>query len=280
MTPDPPLDLGGGASDNGAMTVHLPLPFSLDPLMAEAKRRARLRRVLVALIAVAVIAAGAVLRVELQGSGSVAPMPANLTVLAVGNEGMVGQIGQRALFHLRCDPAGGNVAQPATACAAIAAQPSLVTHPKPVYNLGSDSWYFTITGSLNGKRVHVGVGGDWMTQMALIDKLGLAGPHGQPLRLQRLRHGFVGLNQTHRFAPGVLRPGDLVTCRVPHGYEGVQLATSVPVHQGLERWFGATPGVMAVRVRPDGAVIASCLARNQLPLSKRGRTRLPHGWPP
>jgi hypothetical protein len=262
------------------MAMHLPrLPFSLAPLMAEAKRRARLRR-LVAMIAVALIAASAVLGVELRGLGSVAPVPANLTVLAVGNEGIVGQIGQRALFHLRCDPAGGNVADPAKACAAIAAQRSLVTDPKPVFNGGSDSWYFTITGSLNGKPVHVAVGGDWMTQMALIDKLGLAGPHGHPLRLEPLRHGSVGLNQTHRFGPGVLRPGDLVTCRVPHSYQGVQLATSVPVHQGLSRLFGATPGVMAVRVRPDGAVIASCLARNRLPLSRRGRTRLPHGWPP
>ena len=248
--------------------------------MAEARQRARQRRMLVALIAVAVIAAGAVLGVELQGLGSVAPVPANLTVLAVGNEGMVGQIGQRALFHLRCDPAGGNVAQPAKACAAIAAQPSLVTNPKPFYNFGSDSWYFTITGSLNGKPVHVGVGGDWMTQMALIDKLGLAGPHGQPLRLERLRHGSVGLNQTHRFAPGVLRPGDDVSCRVPHSYQGIQLATSVPVHQGLGRVFGATPGVMAIRVQTNGAVIASCLARSRLPLDKRGRTRLPDGWPP
>ena len=263
------------------MTAHLPrLPFSLDPLMAEAKRRARQRRLLVALIAAVVIAAGGVLGVELRGSGAIAQVPANLTVLAVGNEGMVGQVGQRALFHLRCDPAGGNVAQPAKACAAIAAQPSLVTHPKPVYNFGGDTWYFTITGSLNGKPVHVGLEGDWMTQMALINRLGLAGPHGQPLRLEQLRHDFVGLNQTRRFAPGVLRPGDLVTCRVPRSYQGVQLATSVPVHEGLGRTFGATPGVMAIRVRADGAVIASCLARSRLPLDKRGRTRLPDGWPP
>jgi hypothetical protein len=263
------------------MTAQQPgLPFSLDPLMAEAKRRARQRRVLVALIAVVAVAAVAALGLELRGLGSVAPVPANLTILAVGNEGMVGQIGQRARFHLRCDPASGNVAEPAKACAAVGAEPSLVTNPKPVFNGGSDSWYFTITGSLNGKPVHVGLGGDWMPQMGLIGKLGLAGPHGRPLRLEPLRHGFVGLNQTRRFAPGVLRPGDLVTCRVPHSYQGVQLATSVPVHHGLARWFGATPGVMAVQVRPNGAVIASCLARNRLQLSKRGRTRLPHGWPP
>lgn len=257
------------------MIVRVPrLPWSLDPLMAEAKRRARQRRCSLALVAVAVIAAGAALGFELRGLGSVTPVPANLTVLAV-QEG-----GGRALFHLRCDPAGGNVAQPVKACAAIAAQPSLVTNPKPFYDGGSNTAYFTITGRLNGKPVHFSGESDWTPQTALIDKLGLAGSQGQPLHLEPRRHGFVGLNQTQRFAPGVLRPGDLVTCRVRHSYQGLPLAMSVPIHRGFGNMFGGTPGVMAVRVRADGAVIASCLARNRLPLDKRGRTSLPHGWPP
>jgi hypothetical protein len=116
--------------------------------------------------------------------------------------------------------------------------------------------------------------------MALIDKLGLAGPHGQPLHLEPPRHGLVGLGQTHTFAPRVLRPGDLVTCRVHHSYQGPALAMSVPIHRGFGGMFGATPGVMGIRVRADEAVIASCIARDRLPLDKRGRTRLPHGWPP
>jgi uncharacterized protein YfaS (alpha-2-macroglobulin family) len=58
--------------------------FSLDPLLAEAKRRARQRRLVVALIAAVVVAAGAVLTVELRGRGSAVPVPANLTVLVVG----------------------------------------------------------------------------------------------------------------------------------------------------------------------------------------------------
>jgi hypothetical protein len=257
------------------MTAGSPhLPFSLDPLMAEARRRARQRRVLVTLVASAVVAAGAVLGVELRGLRSVTPVPAKLTVLAVGENG------GRALFHLRCDPAGGDVAQPATACAAIAAQPSLVTNPKPFFDGGSNTSYFTITGRLNGKPVHFSGESDWTPQMALIDKLGLAGPHGQPLHLEPRRHGSVALNETRTFAPRVLRPGDLVTCRVHRGYQGPPLAMSVPMHRGFGGMFGATPGVMAVRVRADGAVIASCLARDRLPLDKRGRTSLPHGWPP
>ena len=85
------------------------LSFKLAPLIAEAKRRARQRRVLVVLVAVVLVATGAVLGVELRGLGSVTPVPAKLTVLAVRENG------GRALFHLRCDPAVGNVAQPAKA---------------------------------------------------------------------------------------------------------------------------------------------------------------------
>jgi hypothetical protein len=265
------------------MTAHIPrLPFSLDPLVAEAKRRAKQRRVLVALVASAVVATGAVLGFELRGLGSVTPLPAKLTVLAVGGGNALAarEGGGRALFHLRCDPAAGNVAQPAKACAAIAAQPSLVTNPKPFFDEGPNTSYFTITGRLNGKPVHFSGESSWTPQMALIHKLGLAGPDGQPLHLEPRRHGSVGLGQTHTFAPGVLRPGDLVTCRVHHSYQGPPLAMSVPIHRGFGNMFGATPGVMAVRVRTDGAVIASCIARDRLPPDRRGRTRLPDGWPP
>jgi hypothetical protein len=242
-----------------------------------------LRRRWIVLSALVLVAAGAVLGFELQGLGAVAPVPANLTVLAVAeNGGALGLKGGRALFHLRCDPAGGNVAQPAKACAAIAAQPSLVTNPKPFYNgFGEDVWYFKISGRLNGKPVHFSGESTWTTQMALIAKLGLAGPHGQPLRLERLRHRFVGLNQTRTFAPGVLRPGDLVTCRVDHSYRGPALAMGVPVKRGLGPYEdSSTPGLMAIKLRADGAVLASCLARDRLPLDKRGRTTLPPGWPP
>src|SRR5581483_6513751 len=118
------------------MSVRVPrLPLSLDPLVAEARRRARLRRLLVALLAVVVVAVAAVLTIELRGTGPVAPIPANLTVLVVGESfphsgTSFAWDGGRLLFHLKCDPASGNVADPATACQAIAAQPSLVTNPK------------------------------------------------------------------------------------------------------------------------------------------------------
>jgi hypothetical protein len=300
------------------MTVQVPrLPFSLDPLMAEAKRRARLRRLLVALIAVVVVAAGAVLTVELRGQGPIVPVPANLAVLVV-SEGFPGHSklpwgnGGRALFHLRCDPAGGNVADPAKACAAIAEQPSLVTNPKPyapehpVVGFagfgtavggpvmqachgdpaklcpanGPD--YFKITGTFNGKPVHFSGGGSFATDVPLVAKLGLAGRFGKPVvPLEPRRHGFVAMSHTRTFAPGVLRPGDLVTCRADHPYQGPPLATSVPVHRGnAPEGSSAMPGLMAIRIRADGAVVASCFPRDRMPLSKRGRTTDPKNWPP
>jgi hypothetical protein len=231
--------------------------------------------VLAALAAVVVVAGGTALGFELRGLGApVAQVPAKLTVLAVGDNG------GRALFHIRCDPAGGNVADPAKACAAIAAQPGLVTHPKPYYDLGNNGWYFTISGRLNGQPVHFRGESDWTPQMALISKLGLARSNGQPLHVESPRHGSVGLNQTHTFAPGVLRAGDFITCRVHRSYSGPALSSAVPMRPGGGGYLGAQPGVLAVRMRADGAVVASCLARNRMPLDKRGRTTLPHGWPP
>ena len=106
------------------------------------------------------------------------PVPAKLTVLAV-REG-----GGRALFHLRCDPAAGNVAQPARACAAIVAQPSLVTNPKPFYDGGNNIAYHDhrqpereARALQRRKRLDA--------KMAQIDKHGLDTPNGQPYVAKR-----------------------------------------------------------------------------------------------
>jgi hypothetical protein len=244
-------------------------------------------------------------------------VPANLTVLVV-SESRPGHgtpprgNGGRALFHLKCEPAGGNVADPAKACAAIAAQPSLVTNPKPYSTSGPVTgipgfgipagrpprqvchWhpaklcpadgpdYFKITGSVNGKPVHFGGGGIFATDVPLVAKLGLAGRYGKPVvRLEPRRHAFVAMSHTHRFAPGVLRPGDLVTCRANQSYQGPPLAMSIPVHRGnAPEESSALPGLMAIRIRADGAVLASCFPRDRMPLSKRGRTTDPKNWPP
>ncbi len=219
--------------------------------------------------------------------------------------------GGRAIFHLKCDPASGDVADPAKACAAIAAQPTLVTNPQPYppasatcgdglnTSCGGEPMqacrsvpsklcpatgpdYFTITGSVNGKAVHFGGGGVFATDVPLVAKLGLATRFGKPVvRLEPRRNAFVAMSQTRTFAPGALRPGDLVTCRATHAYRGFPLAMTVPVHPGnAPQEFSANPGLMAIRIRADGAVLASCFPRDRMPLSKRGRTMNPANWPP
>ena len=65
------------ASDDGAMTVHvLRPPFSLDTLVAEAKRRMRKRRVLTAVLAVLIGGGAAGAAVALNSSSALQPAAA------------------------------------------------------------------------------------------------------------------------------------------------------------------------------------------------------------
>lgn len=155
------------------MTAHVSqLPLSLNPLMAEAKRRMRRRRVLAGFVAV--LAAGAIaFGIELSSRGANsfgARAPTNLTIKATNGLG-----GSAVVFRLACHPASGTMRQPAKACAAIAAQPSLITKPKPFMCWG-DSFSITIVGRMNGRAVHTQVSTCWTPQMALIRKLGLSLP--------------------------------------------------------------------------------------------------------
>lgn len=71
------VDVSASASDNSAMTLHAPrLPISVDPLMAEAKRRMRQRRLLVGALIVALAAAVAGASLALRGPKGPAGAPA------------------------------------------------------------------------------------------------------------------------------------------------------------------------------------------------------------
>ena len=95
MTPKPRLTLSGGASDNGAMTAHVPrLPFPLDPLIAEAKRRMRQRRLLLATLIVALAGIGAGATLALRGPGGSSPAPAG-----AGHGSAVANIGGFSLSY-------------------------------------------------------------------------------------------------------------------------------------------------------------------------------------
>jgi hypothetical protein len=156
------------------MTVHVPeFPFSRDPLMAEAKHRMRRRRVLAGAVALVLAAAAVGVGIELASrAGPVgAASPTNLTLQVTNG------YGYRAVFHLTCHPPSGNLPRPAKACAAIAAQPSLITRPRPfmcwgtVFDLG-------IAGRMNSRSIHTKVSTCWTPQVALIRKLGLSLPRG------------------------------------------------------------------------------------------------------
>jgi hypothetical protein len=90
----------------------------------------------------------------------------DLTLLAVNP--CVG----RAAFHLACAPTGGDLGNPARACAALVARPQLVTSPKPFTCFGGTfSWWdISITGRLRGRRIHTHTSTCWTPQMAMIHR--------------------------------------------------------------------------------------------------------------
>ena len=108
---------------------------------------------------------------SLAGCGSRAVTPStDLTLLAVNQS--VG----RAALHLTCRPDGGDLRNPARACAALAAQPELVTSPKPFTCFGGrfSWWDVTITGRLHGRPIRSHTSTCWTPQMAMIDRLGIS----------------------------------------------------------------------------------------------------------
>lgn len=81
--------------------------------------------------------------------------------------------GSKAVFHLRCDPAGGDIAHPARACATLKENPEALLHPKPFLCLAG-SWDIAITGRFHGRAVNAKTNTCWTPQMELIRRLGIA----------------------------------------------------------------------------------------------------------
>lgn len=206
-------------------------------------RRMKVARVTVALLAVAVLA----------GCGGRAHGQAatRLTILAVDPN--VG----RAVFHLSCAPAGGDVPAPARACAALERTPGLVRRPVPFVCHGPAWWDLTISGRLDGHPLSRHVGTCWTPQMALIGRLGIA-PSLQR-HLQPRRTGAVLPGASRTFPGGVLRPGDAVVCEAL----GRRLVTGVPVASGQteETGYDSVGGgsiSLGVTRHRDGSVTATC----------------------
>jgi hypothetical protein len=177
------------------------------------------------------------------GCSSGAPAT-RLTILAVNPN--VG----RAVFHIAC---------PSRACAALEAEPSLATRPKPFGCWGGPGswWGLWITGRVQGRRVRTHVATCWTPQMRLIRKLGIARTLQAHLVPRRQREIVIGERVT--YPAGALRPGDLVVC---HTYVK-RLEAGVPLIYELggsgEGYGGARIEFMLRVVRHrDGSVTASC----------------------
>lgn len=165
----------------------------------------------------------------------------------------------RAVFHLACEPAGGDLPSPARACDALHDTPSLVTNPKPfICHGGPNSWWdITIAGRLRGRAFRSHTATCWTPQMAMIGQLGInrsLAAHLVPRRSQELIGG-----EQRTIPAGVLRPGDLVVCQT----RGRRLEDGVPIEVGAHSQtgysgVGVTSVTLTVTRHRDGSVTASC----------------------
>jgi hypothetical protein len=131
--------------------------------------------VLVALVGAALLVAA------VSGCGGHSTTKASLVLVADGG------LGSKAVFHLRCDPVGGDIAHPARACAALAKHPDALLHPKP-FTCAADFWRITISGHFKGRPVNVETDTCWTPQMELIGLLGISdqlNAHIVPLPVRR-----------------------------------------------------------------------------------------------
>ena len=162
-----------------------------------------------------------------------------------------------AVFHLECQPARGDVADPAAACAALAHSPTLVTSPAPFTCFGGPTSWFdvTISGRLAGAPVHEKFATCWTRQSATLGKLGIGGSLSGHIRTRRV--GIVNASRT--FASGALRPGDVLVCGLP-GHRGVELG--IPARHGSLGSAGSggpLGGATLTGTRhSDGSIVASC----------------------
>jgi hypothetical protein len=130
-------------------------------------------------VALARLAAALVAVVAVAGCGDVAP---STSLRLVATNPSVG----RATFTIECDPAGGDVPQPAAVCARLAGNPQALHDPEPFTCFGGTFswWAITITGRYDGKPVEVRTSTCWTPQMELIRVLGIGAElerHVEPL---------------------------------------------------------------------------------------------------
>ena len=204
----------------------------------------------VSLVAALLAGCGGSRSVAVRGS---AASETRVTILAVNSN--VG----RAVFHLACEPAGGDLPSAVRACTALHETPSLVTNPTAfICHGGPNSWWdITISGRLRGRVFRSHTATCWTPQMATIGQLGInrsLNAHLAPRRSQELIGG-----EQRTIPAGLLRPGDLVVCQT----RGRRLEDGVPIEVGAHSQtgysgVGVTSVTLTVTRHRDGLVTASC----------------------
>lgn len=185
-------------------------------------------------------------------AGGATPASTRLTIVAL--DSYVG----RAVFHLSCDPVGGDLPDATRACAALAQKPQLITNPEPFTCRGGPGswWLVKVTGALHGEATSRTFATCWTLQAPTLAQLGLTWDVLRSHLVPR-RHRRVPAGTTRRFAPGVLRETDLVTCDI----RGHHLKVGVPEEAGrpVSVSVGTHPIVaLTVAFNRDRSVTASC----------------------
>lgn len=166
----------------------------------------------------------------------------------------------RSEFRLTCEPPGGDLPDPARACAALAKDPTLVTRPDPFTCAGGTfSWWdVEITGRLSGKPIATEFSTCWTIQMATLERFGMSDEVLEAHMLPR-QHESVFPESRRTFEPGTLEVGDEITCTI----RGHRLAAGVPSYVGEPMSTGYNGrnivGVtMTVERHDDGSIVADC----------------------
>ena len=164
----------------------------------------------------------------------------------------------RAVFHLSCEPAGGDLPDVTTACGALDQKPELMTNPEPFTCRGGPGswWLVKVSGLLQGEAISRTFSTCWTLQAPTLAQLGLTWDVLRSHLVPR-RHKRAPAGTKHRFAPGVLRETDLVTCDI----RGHHLKVGVPEEAGrpVSVSAGTHPVVtLTVAYNRDGSVTASC----------------------
>jgi hypothetical protein len=164
------------------------------------------------------------------GCGGRSPRPTSLKLVA--DNGM----GRRAVFRLRCDPSGGDIAHPARACTALKGHLDVLFHPKP-FLCHFESWKLSIKGRFDGRPISVRTDTCWTPQMELIDLLGIANQlqaHIVPFPVRR--DLFAKVAEIRPGTPSWMIPVAQAEARLLHDPQPARMRIGLGLDNLVELW--------------------------------------------